>query len=185
MEFKYDIPKQLEVNSKLVIRSQEIEVESRTHKDKKFYYIIGGRDLLIKTNLITRESPYIHRTENTPFGCKEDEFNLVHKFSQSDVPVWFINDNPIVSDSLDNLMKYINYITEVSKTIPESKEEKESRKRNKLKEKMNMGMNPMMGMNMGRGMDPMIGMLYMMEKITKLEKKTNKLKKEILILKNK
>lgn len=174
MEFKYDIPKQLEVNSKLVIRSQEIEVESRTHKDKKFYYIIGGRDLLIKTNLITRESPYIHRTENTR-GCKEDEFNLVHKFSQSDVPVWIIENNPIVSDSLDNLMKYINYITEVSKTIPESKEEKQSRKRNKLKEKMNMG----------RGMDQMMGMLYMMKKITKLEKKTKKLKKEILILKNK
>ena len=66
MEFKYDIPEQLEKNSKLIIRSQECEIESRTHKDKRFYYIIGGRDLLIKTNLITRESPYIHRTENTP-----------------------------------------------------------------------------------------------------------------------
>ena len=178
MEFKYDIPEQLEKNSKLIIRSQECEIESRTHKDKRFYYIIGGRDLLIKTNLITRESPYIHRTENTPFGCKEDEFNLVHKFSQSDVPVWFINNNPIISDSLDNLMKYINYITKVSKTIPESKEEKQTRKRNKLRENLNMGM-------MGQGMDPMMGMLSMMEKITKLEKKTKKLKKEILILKNK
>ena len=178
MEFKYNIPEQLEKNSKLIIRSQEVEVESRTHNDKKFYYINGGRDLLIKTNLITRESPYIHRTENTPFGCKEDEFNLVHKFSQSDVPVWFINDNPIVADTLDNLMKYINYIIEVSKTIPESKEEKQSRKRNKLRENLNMGM-------MGQGMDPMMGMLSMMEKITKLERKTKKLKKEISILKNK
>ena len=123
MEFKYNIPEQLEVNSKLVIRSEELEVLPRTHKEKKFYYINGGRDLLIKTNLITRESPYIHRTENTP-GCKEDEFNLAHKFSQSDLPVWLINNNPIVSDSLDNLMKYINYITDVSKTIPESKEGK-------------------------------------------------------------
>ncbi len=178
MEFKYDIPEQLEVNSKLVIRSQELEVLPRTHKEKKFYYINGGRDLLIKTNLITRESPYIHRTENTPFGCKEDEFNLVHKFSQSDVPVWFIDNNPIIADSLDNLMKYINYIIEVSKTIPESKEEKQTRKRNKLRDNLNMGM-------MGQGMDPMMGMLSMMEKITKLERKTKKLKKEILILKNK
>lgn len=174
MEFKYDIPEQLEVNSKLVIRSEEFEVLPRTHKEKKFYYIIRGRDLLIKTNLITRESPYIHRTENTPFGCKEDEFNLVHKFSQSDVPVWFINDNPVISDSLDNLMKYIKYITEVSKTIPESKEEKQTRKRNKLRSEL-----------MGIGMNPMMGMLSMMEKITKLEKKTKKLKKEISILKNK
>ena len=181
MEFKYNIPEQLEVNSKLVIRSQELEVLPITHKEKKFYYIIGGRELLIKTNLITRESPYIHRTENTPFGCKEDEFNLVHKFSQSDVPVWFINDNPIVADSLDNLMKYINYITEVSKTIPESKEEKRTRKRNKLSENLNMGM----GMNMGIGINPMMGMLSIMEKITKLERKTKKLKKEISILKNK
>jgi hypothetical protein len=179
MEFKYNIPEQLEVNSKLVIRSQELEVLPRTHKEKKFYYINGGRDLLIKTNLITRESPYIHRTENTPFGCKEDEFNLVHKFSQSDLPVWLIDNNPIVADSLDNLMKYINYITEVSKTIPESKEEKQTRKRNKLRSELNMGMN------MGIGIDPMMGMLSMMEKITKLEKKTKKLKKEILILKNK
>lgn len=178
MEFKYDIPEQLVVNSKLVIRSEEFEVLPRTHKEKKFYYINGGRDLLIKTNLITRESPYIHRTENTR-GCKEDEFNLVHKFSQSDVPVWFIDNNPIISDSLDNLMKYINYITEVSKTIPESKEEKQSRKRNKLRSELNMGMN------MGIGIDPMMGMLSMMEKITKLEKKTKKLKKEISILKNK
>ncbi len=178
MEFKYDIPEQLEVNSKLVIRSEELEVLPRTHKDKRFYYINGGRELLIKTNLITRESPYIHRTENTPFGCKEDEFNLVHKFSQSDVPVWLINNNPIVADSLDNLMKYINYIIEVSKTIPESKEEKQTRKRNKLRDNLNMGM-------MGQGMDPMMGMLSMMEKITKLERKTKKLKKEILILKNK
>lgn len=60
MEFKYDIPEQLEVNSKLVIRSEELEVLPRTvyleninHKEKKFYYINGGRDLLIKTNLIT------------------------------------------------------------------------------------------------------------------------------------
>lgn len=184
MEFKYDIPEQLEVNSKLVIRSQELEVLPRTHKEKKFYYINGGRELLIKTNLITRESPYIHRTENTPFGCKEDEFNLVNKFSQSDVPVWFIDNDPIVSDSLDNLMKYINYITEVSKTIPESKEEKQTMKRNKLRSELNMGMGMKMnGMNMG--MDPMMGMLSMMEKITKLERKTKKLKKEILILKNK
>ena len=179
MKFKYDIPEQLEVNSKLVIRSEELEVLPRTHKEKKFYYINGGRDLLIKTNLITRESPYIHRTENTPFGCKEDEFNLAHKFSQSDLPVWLINNNPIVSDSLDNLMKYINYITEVSKTIPESKEEKQTRKRNKLRSELNVGMN------MGIGIDPMMGMLSMMEKITKLEKKTKKLKKEISILKNK
>ncbi len=178
MEFKYDIPEQLEKNSKLIIRSQELEVLPRTHKEKKFYYINGGRDLLIKTNLITRESPYIHRTENTPFGCKEDEFNLVHKFSQSDVPVWFIDNNPIIADSLDNLMKYINYIIEVSKTIPESKEEKQTRKRNKLRDNLNMGM-------MGQGMDPMMGMLSMMEKITKLERKTKKLKKEISILKNK
>ncbi len=178
MEFKYNIPEQLEVNSKLVIRSQELEVLPRTHKEKKFYYINGGRDLLIKTNLITRESPYIHRTENTPFGCKEDEFNLVHKFSQSDVPVWFINDNPIVADTLDNLMKYINYIIEVSKTIPESKEEKQTRKTNKLRSELNMGM----GRNMEMGMSPMMGM---MERIIKLERKTKKLKKEILILKNK
>ena len=181
MEFKYDIPEQLEKNSKIIIRSEKFEIESRTHNDKKFYYIIGGRNLLIKTNLITRESPYIHRTENTPFGCKEDEFNLVHKFSQSDVPVWFINNNPIVSDSLDNLMKYINYITEVSKTIPESKEEKQTRKRNKLSDKMRIPMD-----HTGRGMmDPMMVMLSMMEKITKLERKTKKLKKEISILKNK
>lgn len=59
MEFKYDIPEQLEVNSKLVIRSQELEVLPRTHKEKKFYYINGGRDLLIKTNLIYIE-PKIH-----------------------------------------------------------------------------------------------------------------------------
>lgn len=178
MKFKYDIPEKLEVNSKLVIRSQQVEVISRTHNDKKFYCIIGGRDLLIKTNLITRESPYIHRTENTP-GCKEDEFNMVHKFSQSDVPVWFINDSPIVSDSLDNLMKYINYIIEVSKTIPESKEEKQTRKRNKLSDKMRI----LMDHNNGRGMmDPIMGMLSM---ITKLERKTKKLKKEISILKNK
>ena len=183
MEFKYNIPEQLEVNSKLVIRSEELEVLHRTHKEKKFYYINGGRELLIKTNLITRESPYIHRTENTQ-GCKEDEFNLAHKFSQSDLPVWLINDNPIVADSLDNLMKYINYITEVSKSIPESKEEKRTRKRNKLRRELNMGMGMKMnGMNMG--MDPMMGMLSIMEKITKLERKTKKLKKEISILKNK
>ena len=42
-----------------------------------------------------------------------------------------------------------------------------------------------MGMNMGIGIDPMMGMLSIMEKITKLERKTKKLKKEILILKNK
>lgn len=76
-------------------------------------------------------------------------------------------------------MKYINYITEVSKTIPESKEEKKTRKRNKLRSELNMGMN------MGIGIDPMMGMLSIMEKITKLESKTKKLKKEILILKNK
>ena len=73
-------------------------------------------------------------------------------------------------------MKYINYITEVSKTIPESKEEKKTRKRNKLRSELNMCMN------MGIGMDPM---LSIMGKITKLERKTKKLKKEILILKNK
>lgn len=72
-------------------------------------------------------------------------------------------------------MKYINYITEVSKTIPESKEEKQTRKRNKLRSELNMGI----------GINPMMGMMGMMERIIKLERKTKKLKKEILILKNK